>query len=46
MFQYGNTLPKQDAFDYILKNRLTQRERNEMRFMSMVEMLARESRWT
>ena len=43
MFEYGNTLPRQDTFDYITKDRLTQRERNQLRFMSMVEMLTRES---
>ena len=43
MFQFGNTLPRQDTFDYLNMDRLTHREKNQLRFISMTEMLTRES---
>ena len=43
MFQFGNTLPRQDTFDYLNMDILTHREKNQLRFISMTEMLTRES---
>ena len=43
MFHYGNTLPRQDNLDYLNMDRLTHREKNQLRFVSMTEMFTRES---
>ena len=43
MFQFGNTLPRHDTFDYLNMDKLTHREKNQLRFVSMTEMFTRES---
>ena len=40
---HENTLPRHDTFEYLNMDRLTTREKNQLRFISMTEMFTRES---
>ena len=39
----GNNIPSHDAFEYLNKDKLTTRKKNQLRFISMTDMFTRES---